>query len=273
MRRSRRRLGLSSAGAGLFVVLAPSGRTRHRRLRSVDRSRPIASERRRRARSSAELNPAPPCSSISTARNCSSFRLPCGAAIPRSSRMARRSWLIRELSAPRPTGLAIDEAFCAVELVLALQFPTKRISRPWVAASRDPLAVAIVVLLGLDVGPDIFGRHQPDIVAVGGEHAAEMMSLATGLHPDNARPEQSASPASPCDASQPRRTHPAQPRCRRSCRGQCQAQRYPSPASSSDLAGENTTPEGGRGHSIKLPARAEGSSRRSARDDADRNLV
>src|SRR6202035_742411 len=36
-----------------------------------------------------ELNPAPPCSSISTARNCSSFRLPCGATIPRSSRMAR----------------------------------------------------------------------------------------------------------------------------------------------------------------------------------------
>ena len=36
------------------------------------------------------LNRAPPCSSISTPRNCSSFRLPCGATIPRSSRMARK---------------------------------------------------------------------------------------------------------------------------------------------------------------------------------------
>ena len=33
--------------------------------------------------------PAPPCSSISTARNCSSFRLPCAATNPRSSGMAR----------------------------------------------------------------------------------------------------------------------------------------------------------------------------------------
>ena len=72
-----------------------------------------------------------------------------------------------------------------VELVLALQFD-KAHRRPG-RRLRDPLGVAIVVLLGLDVGPDIFGRHQPDIVAVGGEHAAEMMSPATGLHPDNAR--------------------------------------------------------------------------------------
>jgi iron(III) transport system permease protein len=35
------------------------------------------------------LNPAPACSSITTARNCSSFRLPCDATNPRSSRMAR----------------------------------------------------------------------------------------------------------------------------------------------------------------------------------------
>ena len=50
-----------------------------------------------------------------------------------------------------------------------------------VAASHDPLGVAIVVLLRLDVGPDKFGPHQPDIVAVGGEHAAEMMSPRGGL--------------------------------------------------------------------------------------------
>src|SRR5271165_6427497 len=83
------------------------------------------------------------------------------------------------LSFPRPMqGLH-------VELVLALQFD-KAHRRPGHRLC-DPLGVAIVVLLRLDVGPDIFGRHQPDVVAVGGEHAAEMMSPAAGLHPDNAR--------------------------------------------------------------------------------------
>src|SRR5271165_7105892 len=83
------------------------------------------------------------------------------------------------LSFPRPMqGLH-------VELVLALQFD-KAHRRPGHRLC-DPLGVAIVVLLRLDVGPDIFGRHQPNVVAVGGEHAAEMMSPAAGLHPDNAR--------------------------------------------------------------------------------------
>ena len=72
-----------------------------------------------------------------------------------------------------------------IELVLALQFD-KAHRRPR-RRLRDPLGVAIVVLLRLDVGPDIFGRHQPHVVAVSGEHAAEMMGAAAGLHPDNAR--------------------------------------------------------------------------------------
>jgi hypothetical protein len=40
------------------------------------------------------LKLAQPCSSISTLRKCLSFHLPCGATIPRSSRIAR-NWLIR----------------------------------------------------------------------------------------------------------------------------------------------------------------------------------
>ena len=56
-----------------------------------------------------------------------------------------------------------------------------------VAASHDPLGVAIVVLLRLDVGPDIFRRHQPDVVAADREQATQMMGPAAGLHPDNAR--------------------------------------------------------------------------------------
>ena len=57
-----------------------------------------------------------------------------------------------------------------IELVLALQFdePHRRPRRRF----RDPLGVAIVVLLRLDIGPHIFGRHQPHVVVVSGKHAA-----------------------------------------------------------------------------------------------------
>src|ERR1700733_8570920 len=56
-----------------------------------------------------------------------------------------------------------------------------------VAASHAPLGVAIVVLLRLDVGPDVFRRHQPDVMAADREQATQMMGPAAGLHPDNAR--------------------------------------------------------------------------------------
>ena len=71
-----------------------------------------------------------------------------------------------------------------VELVLALQIdkahrrPRRRLG--------DPLRVTIVVLLRFDVGPDIFGRHQPHVVAVAGEDAAKMMSATARFHSDNA---------------------------------------------------------------------------------------
>src|SRR5271154_6907309 len=71
-----------------------------------------------------------------------------------------------------------------VELVLALQFDkAHRWSR---RRLRDPLGVAIVVLLRLDVGSNIFRRHQPDVVAVAGEDMANVMGAAARLHPDNA---------------------------------------------------------------------------------------
>src|ERR1700675_713196 len=70
-----------------------------------------------------------------------------------------------------------------VELVLALQFDkAHRWSR---RRLRDPLGVAIIVLLRLDVGSDIFRRHQPDVVAVAGKDTAEVMGAAARLHPDN----------------------------------------------------------------------------------------
>jgi hypothetical protein len=60
-----------------------------------------------------------------------------------------------------------------VELILALQFDK---SHRWSRRRlRDPLGVAIVVLLRRNVGSDVFRRHQPDVVAVAGEDTPEVM--------------------------------------------------------------------------------------------------
>lgn len=72
-----------------------------------------------------------------------------------------------------------------VELILALQ-SHKAHRRPR-RSLRDPLSVAIIVLLRLDVRADIFGRHQPNLMIMGGEQPAQMMSPAARLHPDDAR--------------------------------------------------------------------------------------
>ena len=46
----------------------------------------------------------------------------------------------------------------------------------------DRLRVAVVVLLRLHVGLDIFRRHQPHFVALAREHPPEVMHPAAGLH-------------------------------------------------------------------------------------------
>ncbi len=89
-----------------------------------------------------------------------------------------------------------------VELILALQFdePHRRARRGF----RDPLGVAIVVLVRLDIRADVFGRHQPDVVTVGGEQPAEVMGAAAPplLQRTEAAspPARSLSRASSCDA-------------------------------------------------------------------------
>ena len=71
-----------------------------------------------------------------------------------------------------------------VELILTFQVdePHRRTGGRF----GDPFSVAIVVLLRLDIGSDIFWRHQPDVVAMSGEHTTEMVGAAAGLHPDHA---------------------------------------------------------------------------------------
>lgn len=46
----------------------------------------------------------------------------------------------------------------------------------------DRLGIAVVVLLRLDVGADVLGRHQPDGVPLHGEQPAEVVGAAAGLH-------------------------------------------------------------------------------------------
>jgi hypothetical protein len=90
--------------------------------------------------------------------------LPCGAIKPlqqNGAQLIDQSRSLCDQAVSRPMqGLH-------VELVLALQVDeARRRSR---RRFCDPFGVAIVVFLRLDIGPDIFGRHQPDIMAVRSE--------------------------------------------------------------------------------------------------------
>src|ERR1700733_13127573 len=79
-----------------------------------------------------------------------------------------------------------------IEVVRALQFDkAHRWSR---RRLRDPLGLAIVVLLRLDVGSNIFRRHQPDIVAVAANDTTEAKGAAARPHPHNEAGSLSASP-------------------------------------------------------------------------------
>ena len=81
-----------------------------------------------------------------------------------------------------------------IELVLALQFDkAHRWSR---RRLRDPLGVAIVVLLRLDVGSNIFRGHQPDVCGRGGRrHGQDDGSRSTLLDPDIAGRQRLRQPA------------------------------------------------------------------------------
>src|SRR3954466_10837291 len=72
-----------------------------------------------------------------------------------------------------------------VELRLALQLDKSH------GRSRgrlgDRLGVAVVVLLCLDVGANTLGRHQPNLVPLAAQDAAEVVSAAAGLHRHDAR--------------------------------------------------------------------------------------
>ena len=103
--------------------------------------------------------------------------------MPRSNRTAR-NWLIsaRALADQSVPG-TVERLH--VELLLALQLdkPHGR-SR---GRLSDRLGVAVVVLAGFHVRANILGRHQPNLMALGAQDAAEVVSAAAGLHRHNAR--------------------------------------------------------------------------------------
>jgi hypothetical protein len=69
-----------------------------------------------------------------------------------------------------------------LEIQLVFAFGLDKPHRRTRGSLRNRLRVPIIVLLSLNVGPDILRRHQPNCVTKAGELASEMMSAATGLH-------------------------------------------------------------------------------------------
>jgi hypothetical protein len=67
-----------------------------------------------------------------------------------------------------------------VELCIALQLH-KSHRRPG-RRLGDRLRIPVIILLGLHVGPHVFGRHQPDLVALLAQDTAEVVRAAAGLH-------------------------------------------------------------------------------------------
>ena len=91
-----------------------------------------------------------------------------------------------------------------VELRLALQLDEAH-GRPR-RGLRDRLGIPLVVLLRLDVGLHVLGRHQPHLVTLLAQDAAEVMSAAAGLHRHHAGRQLPASRTTPSRVSRRRRT-------------------------------------------------------------------
>ena len=80
--------------------------------------------------------------------------------------------------AHQPVTRAVKALHVELRLALELDKPHRRPGR----RLGDRLRIAVVVLLRLDVGPHVLRRHQPDLVALVAQPAAEVMRPATGLH-------------------------------------------------------------------------------------------
>jgi hypothetical protein len=97
--------------------------------------------------------------------------------MPRSSSTARQLVDQRRPPAHQPVAGAMQAL--QVEPVLALELDEAH-RRP--GRGLGDRAVPVVVFLRLHAGPHVVGRHQPDLVALIAEEAAEIVRAAAGLH-------------------------------------------------------------------------------------------
>ncbi len=121
----------------------------------------------------------------------------------------------------------------------------------------DSFRVTIIVLLRLDIGPYIFGRHQPDIMSLVRKQAAKVMRATTCLHRDDARRQlrgQIDQRLSLCAPTQNDRANFVEADDAANILAKINAEHGNLHDSSLrfEVSGEATTPDGGAGHSINL---------------------
>ena len=102
----------------------------------------------------------------------SSLARPCGTTMPRSRRR-KRIWFMSEArSATRRSRTRCSVCMSSRSSLLSA---TKRI----VGRVAACLGILVVILLGFDIGPHMLGRHQPHLVALGGQCPAHVVGAAS----------------------------------------------------------------------------------------------
>lgn len=115
----------------------------------------------------AQPNPCPPANSAS--RRCSSLRRPCGARMPRSSRMARSLVDQRCSFAPQPISGTIQALHVQLGLTLQIHEPHGGTG----CGLGDRFGIAVIVFLSFDIGPHVFRRHQTNLIPMIAQRAGK----------------------------------------------------------------------------------------------------
>ena len=152
-----------------------------------------------------------------------------GTMIPRSSRMAR-IWFINDVR--WPTSRSRTRCRTCMSSCASLLSAHKLHCRPG-RCFGNRLRVPVVILLRLDIRPDILRRHEPHLVSSRDQDPPQMMCAAARLHRDNAagqlgREGDNTLPPHPPTQQNGRRSHPARLCCSCSCPGLPQVSERPS---------------------------------------------
>ena len=114
--------------------------------------------------------------SSSSARATASLARPCATMWPRSS---SKAYLVhqRRPVANQPIAHAVQR----LHVELLLRFHGDKAHGGPARGFRDGFGIPVVVLLCLDVGPHVFGRHEADLVSLGGQSPADVVGATAGL--------------------------------------------------------------------------------------------